>query len=108
MESLFEKLKLGQENENDTKTAHNYFLPKLTEKEIELAEKKKLRFYERFLFRNSDVEKAQMSLSESESKFVLALGKRTSFTIEDTYQQFWFNLFSSQKKYFMNICFNKQ
>ena len=81
IDSFFEDLRLGKEpNEN----VHTYFLPKLTEAELKLVERKDTSYFETFLRSNPDVEEAEMKLSESNSKFVEGLGSRITFTIENT------------------------
>ena len=68
LDEFFKNLQLGLEPNDDVRT---YFLPKLTEQELEL---------QSFSSSNPDVDEAQMKLSESDSKFVQ--GWRRTFTIK--------------------------
>ena len=79
LESLFEDLRLGKEPE---KFIYTYFLPRLTKKELELVEKGDESYLETFFFENPDVSETEMMLSESDSKYVNGLGRRSTFTIE--------------------------
>ena len=83
LESFFEDLRLGKKPKKEVWT---YFLPKLTEEEMELVEQKDpnylLTFYERYNGRNPDVPEDEMRLSESDSKFLEGLGYRKTFTID--------------------------
>ena len=84
LESLFEDLRLGIKPQDLIQT---YFLPKLTEEELKLSDEKdtihKEIFLESFTSREPDVDKAEMIASKSRSKFVLGLGWRETFTIEN-------------------------
>ena len=94
IDSFFEDLRLGKEpNEN----VHTYFLPKLTEAELKLVERKDTSYFETFLRSNPDVEEAEMKLSESNSKFVEGLGSRITFTIENTSKNTCLNISKSCK-----------
>ena len=80
IDSFFEDLLLGKEPDERAVT---YFLPKLTEKELELVERNDLSYLETFLpGRKVDVEKAEMNLSKSDSKFVKCFALRETFTVE--------------------------
>ena len=79
--SLFEDLRL--QNEPDEK-ARTYFLPKLPNKEIKLVEEKELSYFQTFMESNPDFEKAEMKLSESNSKFVQGECWRRTNIIECT------------------------
>ena len=79
LESFFKKLKLGNEPNEDVRT---YFLPKLTEEELELVEKKDFNYFQSFSWSNPDVDKSQMKLSESDSKYVQGFCWRKTVTIE--------------------------
>ena len=84
IESLFEDLRLGREVLDDT--YHTYFLPELTNKEMELVRRKDTRYLETFnlyLYGNPDVDEAEMKLSESDSKFLHGWGSRRTFTIKN-------------------------
>ena len=88
LESFFEDLRLGKEPDEKVYT---YFLPKLTEEEMELVEQKETNylktFSEGFLGGNPDVPEAEMLLSESDSKFLKGFGYRRTFTIENSSEQ---------------------
>ena len=88
LESLFEDLRLGKEPDE---FANTYFLPKLTEEEMELVEKKDTTYLETFYWDDPDVSEAEMLLSESDSKFVEGWGRRKTFTIEHSSEQSLFN-----------------
>ena len=77
LESLFENLRLGKEP--DDQWVYTYFLPKLTEEEMELAEKRDSTYEQTFC---SWSPYAAMKYSKSDSKFVKALGRRRTFTIK--------------------------
>ena len=78
LDEFFKKLQLGLEQSEDVST---YFLPKLTEEELKLAEKKDPNYFKSFSWPNPDVDKSQMKLSESNSKFVQGFCWRKTFTI---------------------------
>ena len=80
LESFFEDLRLGKEPDQSVFT---YFLPKLTEEEMKLVERKDKSYFETFLQLFPDVKEAEMKLSESDSKFVQGRGYRSTFTIEN-------------------------
>ena len=80
LESLYEDLRLGKEPDEEVQT---YFLPKLTEKEMKLVERKNTTFLQTFYFSHPDVEAVKKNLPESDSKFVEGLGWRTTFTIDN-------------------------
>ena len=81
IETLFEVIQVGKEPNEWMKT---YFLPKLTVEELELVERKDMRFLRTFYSPNPDVDEAEMKLSESESKYVKALSSRRTFCIENS------------------------
>ena len=82
LESLFEDIRLEKQPAKYTRT---YFLPKLTEEEMELVDKKDLTYFASFSdpSMNPDVEEAEMKASESNSKFVLAKGWRKTAVVEN-------------------------
>jgi len=80
LDSFFKKLQLGQEPNEDVRT---YFLPKLTEDELELAERKDFNYFQSFSWSNPDVDESQMRLSKSDSKFVQAFSWRKTFIIQN-------------------------
>ena len=79
LDAFFKKLQLGLESNEDVRT---YFLPKLTEQELELTEKKDSSYFKSFSWSNPDVDKSQMKLSESDSKFIQGFCWRKTFTIK--------------------------
>ena len=81
IDSFLEDILLGREP-NDR--AVTYFLPKLTEKELKLVERNDLSYLETFTVsgKKVDVEKAEMNLSESDSKFVKSFALRETFIIK--------------------------
>ena len=80
LESFFQDLRLGQETDE---FVQNYYFPKLTKEEMELVERKDISYLETFDSLNPDVAKAEMKLSESDSKFVYGWCRRRTFTIEN-------------------------
>ena len=80
LESFFEDLRLRIE---PNETVGFNFLPRLTEEEMELVERKDTSYLASFIFNNPDVIEADMKLSESDSKFVEGRGWRKTFTIEN-------------------------
>ena len=80
IESLFEYLRLGKERAG---WIYTYFLPKLTDEEKRLVDRKDTSYLETFYFSDSCVYEA-MELSESDSKFVRGIGCRKTFTIKNT------------------------
>ena len=84
LESFFEDLRLGKEPDDEVWT---YFLPKLTEEELELVERKDASYLHAFFEDDPDVEEAEMKLSESDSKFVQGVGRRRTITIENSSEQ---------------------
>ena len=81
LESFLEDLRCGKEPDE---TVSTYFLPKLTEEELELVERKDRSFLRTFELRDPRVKKAESMLSESDSRFVYGLSWRKTFTIEDS------------------------
>ena len=58
-----------------------YFLPRLTEEELELVERKDTSYLATF-YKKNNVHKAKMMLSKSNSKYVEGWGQRKTFTID--------------------------
>ena len=80
LDSFFEDLRHGKEPDEKVRF---YFLPKLTEEELELVDRKDANYLKTFLHDwDTDVKKAQMNRSKSDSKFVHGIGSRRTFTIE--------------------------
>ena len=81
LESFFEDIRLGKEPDEEVTT---YFLPKLTEEEMELVERKDTSYFETYMLANPDVAEGKMKLSESDLKFARGYGWRKTFTIENS------------------------
>ena len=80
LEKLFENIQLGKKPDDNLGI---YYLPKLTKEELDLVERKDEDFMNTFgLGMNADVDKAEMMLSESDSKFVEGWGYRKTVTIK--------------------------
>ena len=86
LESLFENIRLGKELGREL--VETYFLPKLTEEELKLVERRDYSylqsFYEGAVGRNPDVDETEMMLSESDSKYVRGFSRRKTFVIENS------------------------
>ena len=80
LESFFEAIRLGKEPDENVRT---YFLPKLTEEEMELVKRKDRRYFETYILATPDVAEAEMKLSESDSKYACGYGRRRTFTIDN-------------------------
>ena len=81
LESLFENIRLGKE---PREWVESYFLPKLTEEELELIERRDTSYLRTFYHENqADVKEAEMMLSESDSKYVKGESLRRTFVIEN-------------------------
>ena len=81
LETLFKNVRLGKEQDD---YVHAYFLPKLTKEEMKLVERKDYNFMNTFSSQmDADVNKTEMMLSESISKFVRGHSERFTFTIEN-------------------------
>ena len=79
--SVFESLRLGEKPEP---LARPYFLPKLTQRELELIETKDEDYFQTFFrFKNPDVDEKEMKLSESNSKYVEVVCWRRTNTVEN-------------------------
>ena len=81
LESFFEDIRLDKKPNDYVST---YFLPKLTEEELDLVEEKDYHFMNTFRAEMlADVDKAEMETSESVSKFVYGYCWRETVTIEN-------------------------
>ena len=78
LESLFENIRLGKEPNELVET---YFLPKLTEEELELVGRSDYYYIQTFCNPSPDVGEAEMMLSESDSKYVYGCSKRRTFVL---------------------------
>ena len=86
LESLFENIRLGKKLNELVET---YFLPKLTEEELKLVERADRKYFQTlsewvFNEENPDVDKTEMMLSESDSKYVRGVSERKTFVIENS------------------------
>ena len=82
IEKLFEDTQFGNEPDDVVRT---YFLPKLSEKELDLVERKDRDFMNTFYWKmDADVDKAEMMLSDPDSKFVCGIGYRKTFTMKNS------------------------
>ena len=83
-ESLFERIRLGKQPEFEE--VRTYFVPKLTEDELELVERKDPNYLGTFSWTiqnyNPDVDRTEMKLSESDSKFVQGFCSRITLKFE--------------------------
>ena len=80
LESFLENIRRGKEPDEEVIT---YFLPKLTEEELELVDRRDTSYLQTFSNLNPDVEEAEMMLSESDSKYVHGVSGRRTFIIEN-------------------------
>ena len=86
LESLFENVRLGKE---PNKYGFSYFLPKLTEEELKLVERRDTSYLQTFFggqWGNPDVDETEMMLSESDSKYVNGESWRQTFFIENSFK----------------------
>jgi len=84
LESLFENIRLGKEPDEGVGT---YFLPKLTEEELELVERRDTSYLQSFWEDDPDVDETEMMLSESDSKYVYGESSRRTFVIKNSSQK---------------------
>ena len=84
LESLFENIRLGKEPDE---YVLNYFLPKLTEEELELVETRDTSYLQTFTRSNPDVDETEMMLSESDSKYVDTWSWRRTFVIKNSFKK---------------------
>ena len=81
LESLFEDIRIGKELNED---AFAYYLPKLTEEELELVGKKDPSYLQTLGSLNPDVDETEMMLSESDSKYVRGYCCRSTLVINNS------------------------
>ena len=81
LESFFENIRLGKEPDEKVET---YFLPKLTEEELELVERRDKSYLQSLWYSDPDVDENKMLLSESDSKYVKGLSLRKTFVIKNS------------------------
>ena len=106
LESLFRNIRLGKELDE---YRWSYFLPKLTEEELELVERRDRSFLQTFSQPNPDMAKFHMRFSESEGRwipsksdsiYVYGLARRRTFVIQNSYEN------SSEKESCLKNCCN--
>ena len=85
LESLFENIRLGKEPNELVRT---YFLPKLTEEELELVERRDTSYLQTFWEDDPDVDETEMMLSESDSKYVRGEFRRRTLVIKNSSKNF--------------------
>ena len=91
LESFFENIRLGKELNNrgmstdvpSWEYVQTYFLPKLTPEELEWVERRDTNYLKTFSSWYPDVDKTEMMLSESDSKYVKGESQRRTFVIEN-------------------------
>ena len=79
LEAFFEDIQLGKKPHDDVDL---YFLPKCTNKELKLIERKDHKFLKTFSWHDPDVPEAEMKLSESDSKYIFGECERWTYTID--------------------------
>ena len=81
LEKLFENIQLGEKPDEEAET---YFLPRLTEHELELVEQKDEAFMKTlYVEMEADAHGCEISAFKSDSKYVHGWGHRKTFTIEN-------------------------
>ena len=80
IESFFEDIQLGREPISKSRT---YFLPKLTEKELQLVAKKDRVYLQSLLFREPHVPEGIMKMSESRSRYVRGVCERRTIELKN-------------------------
>ena len=80
---FFLNIRLGKEPDEKVDT---YFLPKLTEEELELVEKRDISYLQSFTAWSPDVYETEMKRSESDSKYVEGRFRRETFVIKNSFK----------------------
>ena len=81
LEKLFENIQLGEKPDEEAET---YFLPRLTEHELELVEQKDEAFMKTlYVEMEAHAHGCEISAFKSDSKYVHGWGRRKTFTIEN-------------------------
>ena len=89
-DSLFEDLQLGTQLQNDTNTIHSYFLPKLTEEELDHLKRNDRIYLETFInmpvyrYQYRCIFTGKYKWSQPDSEFVQGECRRRTFTIENS------------------------
>ena len=81
LESFFENLQHGEPIPYSVEHNDLYFLPKLTREELKLVERKDSNYMKTFIHWDPDVNEAEMKLSESNAKYLLAKSARKTIRI---------------------------
>ena len=84
LEAFYHDLENGKTSESSSNT---YFLPKLTEKEQKLVDDNDLNYFKSLRSENADIDKIEMQLSTSESKFVRGQAWRKTSFIDQSFTQ---------------------
>ena len=96
LESMFMDIRNGNKPVSET---HTYFLPKLTRKQLKLAESRDKDFFETLMGNKfADVAESEMKLSESDSKFVRGICERKTFVI-DLHDKIIYDLYDKTIRY---------
>ena len=85
LESFFEDLRLGKEPDE---MVYTYFLPKLTKEELKSVERRDKSYLKTLSWFMEYQHVDEMKLSESDSKYILGLSHRRTFTIEHKKSKF--------------------
>ena len=105
LESLFENIRNGIKL---WKRVETYFVPKLTEEEMELVEKGDTSYLQTFSGTkygyNPDVDETEMMLSESDSKYAHGFSSRETFVMENSFETLTENL--SLRQFCLKNCCN--
>ena len=89
LESLFETIRLGEKPDEKVRS---YFLPKLTEEELDLVERRDPSYFQTF-------QSSEMMLSETDSKYnlyVKGISRRKTFVIENSSENSYENSSENQ------------
>ena len=79
LESLFQRIRLGK---RPVRMVYTHFLPKLSEKEMVLVERRDPTYLRTFLcLRNPYVKETDMIFPESDSRYVAGISRRRTFGI---------------------------
>ena len=83
-----------------------YFLPKLTQEELELVQRRDTSYLKTFSSWYPDVDKTEMMLSESDSKYVKGYSWRKTFVIENSSDNSFESTGMSEKQSCLKNCCN--
>ena len=107
LESFFEKIRLGKKLKHRGMSTdvpryeyvQTYFLPKLTQEELELVQRRDTSYLKTFSSWYPDVDKTEMMLSESDSKYVRGESQRRTFVISSEISSSTSSTTSSENSY---------